>query len=65
MKYRTFGKTKIKVSEVGLGFWQIGSTSWKGDIKNAKEIVKQSLESGINFFDTAEVYGNGKSEGIL
>jgi len=65
MKYRTFGKTKIKVSEVGLGFWQIGSTSWKGDIKNAKEIVKQSLESGINFFDTAEVYGNGKSEKSL
>ncbi|AFZ70347.1 putative oxidoreductase, aryl-alcohol dehydrogenase like protein [Caldisphaera lagunensis DSM 15908] len=62
MKYKVFGKTKIKISEVGLGFWQIGSTSWKGDISKAKEIVKQALDSGINFFDTAEVYGNGKSE---
>ncbi|MGC9134329.1 MAG: aldo/keto reductase [Caldisphaera sp.] len=65
MKYRVFGKTKMKISEIGLGFWQIGSTSWKGDIKKAEEIVKQSLDSGINFFDTAEVYGNGKSERSL
>ncbi|MDP8003472.1 MAG: aldo/keto reductase [Caldisphaera sp.] len=65
MKYRVFGKTKIKVSEVGLGFWQIGSTSWKGDTNKAKDIVKQSLDSGINFFDTAEVYGDGKSEKSL
>ncbi len=65
MKYRVFGKTKIKISEVGLGFWQIGSTSWKGDVNKAKEIVKQALDSGINFFDTAEVYGNGKSERSL
>ncbi len=65
MKYKIFGKTRVKTSVIGLGFWQIGSTSWKGDTGKAINIVKGALDSGINFFDTAEVYGNGKSEASL
>jgi aryl-alcohol dehydrogenase-like predicted oxidoreductase len=62
MNYRTFGKTGFKNSEVGLGCWQIGSC-W-GDIpeKTAEQILNAAYDNGTNFYDTADVYGNGKSE---
>ncbi|MDP8002764.1 MAG: aldo/keto reductase, partial [Caldisphaera sp.] len=65
MEYREFGKTKLKISKVGLGFMEIGSTSWKGKVEKSIEIIKAALEVGINFFDTAEIYGDGKSEQSL
>ena len=65
MKYRVFGKTNWKVSEVGLGTWQLGGMDW-GDVseKDAMEVLQRAVERGVNFFDTADVYGDGRSEQI-
>lgn len=65
MQYRKLGKTNFKVSEVSLGAWQIGG-SW-GDVsdKDAERVVHAAIESGINFIDTADVYGDGRSERFI
>ena len=62
MNYRKFSNTGWNVSEIGLGCWAIGS-EW-GDVtqEDAREVLKTSLDKGINFFDTADVYGDGRSE---
>jgi len=62
MNYRKFSNTVWNVSEIGLGCWAIGS-EW-GDVsqEDAREVLKTSLDKGINFFDTADVYGDGRSE---
>lgn len=64
MKYNRYIKDAVQVSEIGLGAWQLGSnTGWQGmSEKEAVELVKKSLEYGINFFDTAPNYGYGTSE---
>ncbi len=62
MKTRTFGKTPEKLSEIGLGTWQLGP-DWGGvDEKTAQEILFSAAGEGITFFDTADVYGHGLSE---
>ncbi|MFW6378143.1 MAG: aldo/keto reductase [Bacillota bacterium] len=65
MKYRMLGKTGFKVSEVSYGGWAIGG-SW-GPVKDeeSKEALRTALENGINFFDTADVYGDGHSEKLI
>ncbi len=67
MKYIAMGAQKV--SAVGLGTWQFGEPGWGWgtELKHdeALRIVHRALELGINFFDTAEVYGNGQSEKIL
>ncbi|MDY0290330.1 MAG: aldo/keto reductase [Sphaerochaeta sp.] len=65
MHTRPFGSDKKMVSEVGLGTWQIGG-SW-GDVqdKTAMEILHTATEAGITFFDTADVYGDGRSEKLI
>jgi len=62
MNYRKFSNTGWNISEIGLGCWAIGS-EW-GDVtqEDAREVLKTSLDKGINFFDTADVYGDGRSE---
>lgn len=62
MKFRQFSNIGWRVSEIGLGCWAIGS-EW-GDVphEDATEVLKTSLDKGINFFDTADVYGDGRSE---
>ena len=62
MQYRDFSNTGWKVSEIGLGCWAIGS-EW-GDVTatDARGVLKTSLDNGVNFFDTADVYGDGRSE---
>ena len=64
MKYNRYIQDAALVSEIGLGTWQLGNNSgWQSmSEKNALDIVKKSLEYGINFFDTAPNYGNGTSE---
>jgi aryl-alcohol dehydrogenase-like predicted oxidoreductase len=64
MKYNKYIKDATPVSEIGLGAWQLGNNSgWQGmSEKEALELVEQSLEYGINFFDTAPNYGRGSSE---
>ena len=66
MKYRKFSDLGWNVSEVGLGCWQLG-WNWGEDIseRDAREILKKSLDKGINFFDTSDTYGDGRSEKFL
>ena len=65
METRTLGRTGRKVSVVGLGAWQIGA-SW-GDVPEdqARDVVRSALDAGITFIDTADVYGDGRSEQIV
>lgn len=64
MNYNRYLKNTPTVSEIGLGAWQLGNNSgWQGMTeKEALELVGQSLELGINFFDTAPNYGHGSGE---
>lgn len=62
MKYRIFGKTGWKVSEIGFGGWQLGDNFGALDEKEALNTLWHAWEQGINFVDTAQMYGNGKSE---
>ena len=65
MNYRNFSNLGWKVSEIGLGCWQIG-WCW-GDVSDleARNILKTALDKGINFFDTSDTYGDGRSERFL
>src|SRR6266851_3445895 len=68
MRYLDMDTAK-KVSKIGLGTWQFGSREWGyGDAyarSEAKAIVRRALELGVTLFDTAEIYGFGRSERIL
>tara|TARA_B100000989_G_scaffold297479_1_gene283362 strand:+ start:444 stop:1424 length:981 start_codon:yes stop_codon:yes gene_type:complete len=65
MKYRKFSDLGWNVSEIGLGCWGIGG-NWD-DVKDdaAKKILFKAIDNGINFFDTSDVYGDGRSEKFL
>ncbi len=65
MNYRKFSDLGWNVSEIGLGCWQIG-WCW-GDVSDhdARELLKKSLDKGVNFFDTSDTYGDGRSERFL
>ncbi|KJD34534.1 aldo/keto reductase [Tamlana nanhaiensis] len=66
MKTRKLGDNGFNVSEVGLGCWQLGA-DWGDDISKEKafKILDEAVKNGITFFDTADVYGNGKSESLI
>lgn len=66
MEYRTLGKTGLKVSEIGFGAWAIGGDAW-GPVEDQQSIqaMNYAFELGVNFFDTADVYGNGHSEKLV
>ncbi len=63
MKYRTLGKTGFKVSEISLGTWQVGG-KWGDEFNDATadDILNTAIDNGVNFIDTADVYGDGMSE---
>ncbi|MDR7254757.1 aryl-alcohol dehydrogenase-like predicted oxidoreductase [Nocardioides sp. BE266] len=65
MEHRTLGRTGREVSVVGLGTWQLGA-DW-GDVSegDALAVLEASAEAGVTFFDTAEVYGDGRSERLV
>jgi len=66
LKYRRLGKSSMIVSEIGMGLWAAGGSEWGAtDDAQVLAAVDYALESGINFFDTADVYGNGHSETLL
>ena len=66
MHTRTFGKTGWQVSEIGFGAWGIGGSDWGGaDEAAAMATLEASLDSGVSFFDTADVYGDGHSERLI
>lgn len=62
MKKRSLGKSGMQVSEVGLGCWQLGGDFGPVDEELAQAILQAARNAGINFFDTADVYGAGTSE---
>ena len=65
MDTRPLGTTGTDVTEVGLGTWEIGG-DW-GDVaeRRAREAIRAALDSGITFLDTADVYGDGRSERLI
>ncbi|HYD99299.1 MAG TPA: aldo/keto reductase, partial [Alphaproteobacteria bacterium] len=65
MKYRPFGRTGWQVSEVSLGAWQLGADWGAVGEEEAVAIVRAAFDSGINFIDTADVYGDGRSERLV
>jgi aryl-alcohol dehydrogenase-like predicted oxidoreductase len=66
MRYRQLGRTELQVSEVGFGAWGIGGTSWIGaDDDASSRALMAARDAGVNFFDTALVYGRGHSEQLL
>ena len=67
MKYKKLGKSGIKVSEIGFGAWTIALNWWGKEIDEdeAKRMLKKAYDCGINFFETADMYGKGKSERLI
>ncbi|MFH1846784.1 MAG: aldo/keto reductase [Candidatus Omnitrophota bacterium] len=66
MKYRQIGNSNLNVSIVGLGTWVFGGREW-GETEDAVsiQVVRGAVEKGINFIDTAPIYGNGRSEEVI
>jgi aryl-alcohol dehydrogenase-like predicted oxidoreductase len=65
MKQRILGENGFTISEVGLGCWQFGGDFGKLSEDTAFEIMEAAVESGVDFFDTADVYGAGISETLI
>ncbi len=66
VKKRRLGKSNIEVSEIGLGLWAAGGDEWgPTDDQAIFDTIDFALDAGINFFDTADVYGMGHSEELL
>ncbi|MCL4339472.1 aldo/keto reductase [Patescibacteria group bacterium] len=73
MKYQTLGKTLLNVSRIGFGGWGIGGGApvlrwkdmWRADDKSSKQSLLNAYNNGVNFFDTALVYGDGHSEKLI
>jgi aryl-alcohol dehydrogenase-like predicted oxidoreductase len=62
---RTLGKTGIEVSEIGLGLWAAGGHWGPTDDEASMSGIDAALDAGVNFYDTADVYGDGHSEKLL
>lgn len=65
MNYRPLGKTGINVSEISFGTWAIGGSWGQTDERESLRALDKAMDEGVNFFDTADVYGDGKSERLL
>ncbi len=74
MKYRKLGKTDVEVSEISLGCWTMGGLNWVDGVPNGwadvnedevREAIYYALDQGVNHFDNADVYGNGRAERML
>lgn len=65
MRYRTFGRTGWEVSEIGFGAWAIGADWGHVSEADALDALHRSIDLGVNFIDTADVYGDGRSEQLI
>ncbi len=66
MQYRTFGRTAWNISEMGFGAWAIGGDAWGStDDSEAIAALHRAIDLGVNFIDTADVYGDGHSEQLI
>jgi aryl-alcohol dehydrogenase-like predicted oxidoreductase len=65
MKYRELGRTGWKVSEISFGAWAIGGDWGRVDDKESVAALNRAIDVGVNFIDTADVYGDGRSERLV
>jgi aryl-alcohol dehydrogenase-like predicted oxidoreductase len=65
MIQNTLGNRNLQIGEVGLGCWQFGGDFGPMDKTTAMAIMHEAVENGITFFDTADIYGNGRSESLI
>ena len=67
MKFRTLPGTDLQLSALGFGCWAIGGTWWGEDVEDRRSIaaIRSALDHGINWFDTAPLYGHGHADKIL
>src|SRR3954469_4855253 len=65
MQYRSFGRLNWKVSSIGFGAWAIGGSWGPQSQDDSVKALHAALDLGCNFIDTAQVYGDGKSEQII
>ena len=65
MQHLPLGNSQIQISEVGLGCWQFGGDFGPMEKNTALSILSAAVDNGINFFDTADVYGDGRSEQLI
>jgi len=65
MQYRSLGRTGFQVSTISVGCWAIGGSWGKVNDEESLAALHRSLDLGVNFFDTADVYGDGHSERLL
>ena len=65
LKYRKFGRIGWDVSEIGFGAWAVGGEWGAVDDEQSIAAMKKALDMGVNFFDTADVYGDGRSERLM
>ena len=65
MQYRRFGKTDWQVSAIGFGAWAIGGAWGKVDDETSMKALHEAVDHGVNFIDTADVYGDGHSEQLV
>jgi aryl-alcohol dehydrogenase-like predicted oxidoreductase len=65
MKYRQLGSTELSISELSFGTWAIGGSWGKVSDEESLRALAYAMDEGVNFFDTADVYGNGHSEELL
>jgi aryl-alcohol dehydrogenase-like predicted oxidoreductase len=65
MKYRPFGRTGWKVSEIGFGAWALGADWGQVSESDAMDALHASIDQGVNFIDTADAYGDGRSERLV
>jgi aryl-alcohol dehydrogenase-like predicted oxidoreductase len=66
MRYRSLGRTGLKVSEIGYGAWGIGKALWVGaEDEESLRSLRAAHDAGVNFYDTALVYGDGHSERLI
>ena len=67
MKYTTLKNTDLKVSEIGLGTNAVGGHNLFQNLneEDGKDLVREALNNGVNFIDTADIYGPGRSEELV
>lgn len=65
MNYRSFGRTGWQVSEIGFGAWAIGAEWGSVSAEDALKALHTAIDNGVNFIDTADVYGDGRSERLV
>ena len=65
MEFRALGQSGLQVSVVGLGCWQLGADWGRVDEADAVAVLHAAADAGVTFFDTADVYGDGRSERLI